>query len=322
VKVSDKNEGLGDNNKEMEIKNPFYAWSRVVRLRFVLSSIIAVLLGASMVYYETAQVNISFTILILAGVVFLHFSIDLLNDYWDYVKGIDKITKRTKFSGGTGVLPSGLLKAKHVYVVGLLFLVMGSLIGIYFIVLRGPVVGVILGIAVFSVYTYSNRLVYRGLGETFVALKGALIVFGTYYVLTNSVEFIPFYNGTILGVLSGCVLFITSFPDFDADRSKGRKTLAISLGKEQALKLYPILLVSPYILIILGVVLNLIVIYSLICLISIPYLFKAINGMKKATPEGLLEAMESTLVLARITGTMLVVSYLVAAHPLLRLTNL
>jgi len=147
-------------------------------------------------------------------------------------------------------------------------------------------------------------------------------VFGTYYVLTNSVEFIPFYNGTILGVLSGCVLFVTSFPDFDADRSKGRKTLAISLGKEQALKLYPILLVSPYILIILGVVLNLIVIYSLICFISIPYLFKAINGMKKAAPEGLLEAMESTLVLARITGTMLVVSYLVAAHPLLRLTNL
>ena len=72
---SDKNEGLGDNNKEMEL-NPFYAWFRVVRLRFVLSSVIAVLLGVSIVYYETAQVNISFTILILVGVVFLHFSID------------------------------------------------------------------------------------------------------------------------------------------------------------------------------------------------------------------------------------------------------
>jgi 1,4-dihydroxy-2-naphthoate polyprenyltransferase len=306
----------------MEIKNPLYAWSRVLRLKFVLSSIIAVLLGVSIVYYETAQVNISFTILILTGVVFLHFSIDLLNDYWDYVKGIDKITRRTKFSGGTGVLPSGLLKAKHVYVVGLLFLVMGSLIGIYFIAMRGPVVGVILGVAVFSVYTYSNRLVYCGLGETFVAIKGALIVFGTYYVLTNSIEFIPLYNGIILGVLSGCVLFVTSLPDFDADKSKGRKTLAIGLGKERALKLYPILLISPFLLIILGVVLDLIVIYSLVCFISIPYLFKAIKGMKKAAPEGLLDAMESTLLLARITGTMLVISYLVAADPLLKLTNL
>ncbi|MGE5661600.1 MAG: prenyltransferase, partial [Ignavibacteriales bacterium] len=205
MKASDKNVGLGGNDKEKETKNPLFAWFRVVRLRFVLSSVIAVLLGVSIAYYETGQVNISFTILILAGVVFLHFSIDLLNDYWDYVKGIDKITKRTKFSGGTGVLPTGLLNAKHVYVVGLMFLVMGSLIGIYFILLRGPIVGVILGIAVFSVYTYSSRLVYRGLGETFVVLKGALIVFGAYYVLTNSVEFIPFYNGIILGMLSGCV---------------------------------------------------------------------------------------------------------------------
>lgn len=316
MKASDKNVGLGGNDKEMETKNPLFAWFRVVRLRFVLSSIIAVLLGVSIAYYETGQVNISFTILILAGVVFLHFSIDLLNDYWDYVKGIDKITKRTKFSGGTGVLPTGLLKAKHVYVVGLMFLVMGSLIGIYFILLRGPIVGVILGIAVFSVYTYSSRLVYRGLGETFVVLKGALIVFGAYYVLTNSVEFIPFYNGIILGMLSGCVLFITSFPDFEADKSKGRKTLAISLGKEQALKLYPILLLSPYILLIFGVVLNLIVIYSLICFISIPYLFKAIKAIKNAPPVGLLSAMESTLVFARITGTMLIISYLIAAHPL------
>jgi 1,4-dihydroxy-2-naphthoate octaprenyltransferase len=316
VKASDKNVGLGGNDKEMETKNPLFAWFRVVRLRFVLSSIIAVLLGVSIAYYETGKVNISFTILILAGVVFLHFSIDLLNDYWDYVKGIDKITKRTKFSGGTGVLPTGLLKAKHVYVVGLMFLVMGSLIGIYFILLRGPIVGVILGIAVFSVYTYSSRLVYRGLGETFVVLKGALIVFGAYYVLTNSVEFIPFYNGIILGMLSGCVLFITSFPDFEADKSKGRKTLAISLGKEQALKLYPILLLSPYILLIFGVVLNLIVIYSLICFISIPYLFKAIKAIKNAPPVGLLSAMESTLVFARITGTMLIISYLIAAHPL------
>jgi 1,4-dihydroxy-2-naphthoate octaprenyltransferase len=316
VKASDKNVGLGGNDKEMETKNPLFAWFRVVRLRFVLSSIIAVLLGVSIAYYETGKVNISFTILILAGVVFLHFSIDLLNDYWDYVKGIDKIAKRTKFSGGTGVLPTGLLKAKHVYVVGLMFLVMGSLIGIYFILLRGPIVGVILGIAVFSVYTYSSRLVYRGLGETFVVLKGALIVFGAYYVLTNSVEFIPFYNGIILGMLSGCVLFITSFPDFEADKSKGRKTLAISLGKEQALKLYPILLLSPYILLIFGVVLNLIVIYSLICFISIPYLFKAIKAIKNAPPVGLLSAMESTLVFARITGTMLIISYLIAAHPL------
>jgi 1,4-dihydroxy-2-naphthoate polyprenyltransferase len=317
-----KNEGVGDYNKEMQNRNPLYAWLRVVRLRFVLSSVIAVLLGVSIGYYEKSQVNITFTILILAGVGSLHISIDLLNDYWDYVKGIDKITKRTKFSGGTGVLPSGLLRPKHVYIVGLLFLIMGSLIGFYFIVLRGPIIGIILGIAVFTVYTYSNRLVYSGLGETFVIIKGALIVFGTYFVITNSIDFIPFYNGIILGLLSGCILFVTSFPDFEADKSKGRKTLAISLGKRKALRLYPVLLLSPYVVIIIGILLNLNVIYSLICFISAHYLFKAIKAMKRADSEGLLDAMKSTLVFARMTGTMLVISYLVASHPIVRMTNL
>lgn len=305
----------------MEFRNLFHAWIRVVRLRFVLSSIIAVLLGVSIVYYETSEINVSFTILILAGVVFLHFSIDMLNDYWDYVKGIDKITKRTKFSGGTGVLPTGLLKAKHVYIVGLLFLILGCIIGTYFVVLRGPVIGVILGIAVFSVYTYSSKLVYSGLGETFVTIKSALIVFGTYYVLTSSVELIPVYNGIILGVLSSCVLFVTSFPDFEVDKSKGRKTLAILLGKEHAQKLFPLLLVIPYLMIILGVLLDLIVIYSLVCFISIPYLFRAIQSISKASQESLIEAMKSTLVIARATGAILVISYFLAAYPLLKLTN-
>jgi 1,4-dihydroxy-2-naphthoate polyprenyltransferase len=322
VKSSIKTEWLGDNKKEMELRNPLFAWYKVLRLRFVLSSIIAVLLGVSIVYYESSLVNFSYTILILAGVVFLHLSIDLLNDYWDYVKGIDKITRRTKYSGGTGVLPRGLLKAKHVYVVGLVFLVLGSLIGIYFIILRGPIVGLVLGVAVFSVYTYSNKLVYHGLGEIFVAVKGALIVFGTYFVLTNSLETIPLYNGIIVGILSSCVLFVTSFPDFDADKSKGRKTIVISLGKERALKLYPFLLISPYILIVLGILFNQIVSYSVICFVSMPYLLKAIRAIKKASPEDLLIAMGSTLVLARITGTMLIISYLLAAYPPLNLTNL
>lgn len=57
MKDSIKTEWLGDYKKEMELRNPLFAWSRILRLRFVLSSIIAVLLGVSIVYYETTLVN-------------------------------------------------------------------------------------------------------------------------------------------------------------------------------------------------------------------------------------------------------------------------
>ena len=66
--------------------------------------------GINSLLSRLLKLTSSFTILILAGVVFLHISIDLLNDYWDYVKGIDKITKRTKFSGVQEYCPVVFLK--------------------------------------------------------------------------------------------------------------------------------------------------------------------------------------------------------------------
>ena len=53
----------------------------------------------------------------------------------------------------------------------------------------------------------------------------------------------------MLGILSALVLFVASFPDHDADRAGGRKTLVIVLGRERASKLYWLFLVaSPAVL--------------------------------------------------------------------------
>ena len=57
----------------------------------------------------------------ICGVVCLHTSVSFINDYWDYKRGIDTTTPRTKFSGGTGVLPEKLLTPKSVYFTGILF---------------------------------------------------------------------------------------------------------------------------------------------------------------------------------------------------------
>ena len=49
--------------------------------------------------------NIIDALLTYVGVIFLHASVDIFNDYWDYKRGIDTTTKRTNFSGGrTGIL--------------------------------------------------------------------------------------------------------------------------------------------------------------------------------------------------------------------------
>ena len=78
-------------------------WIRVIRLKFLLASVIAVSLGLAISWNITNELNAIHAILTMIGVVSLHVSVDLLNDYWDFKRGIDTNTNRTKMSGGTGV---------------------------------------------------------------------------------------------------------------------------------------------------------------------------------------------------------------------------
>ena len=209
-------------------------WIRVIRLKFLLASVIAVSLGLAISWNITNEFNAIHAVLTMIGVVSLHVSVDLLNDYWDFKRGIDTNTQRTKMSGGTGVLPEGLLKPSEVYKAGIGFLIFGGIIGGFFVFTFGITIAIILLFAILSIYFYSTKLVNWGLAEVFVAIKGTMIVLGTFYIQTNQILEIPIFAGIVVGVLSASVLFITSFPDHDADKQKGRRTLVILFGREKA----------------------------------------------------------------------------------------
>jgi len=288
-------------------------WLRVIRVRFLLASVIAVSLGLALNWWQNSSIDPLDAILIFAGVMALHASVDLLNDYWDFKRGIDTKTKRTKMSGGTGVLPEGLLKPSSVYRAGVAFLIIGSVIGGYFIITDGIIVGIILGFAILSIYFYSTKIVDSGLGEFFVAVKGSMIVIGTYYIQSGQITTESILGGIVVGVLSSLVLFIASFPDHDADKSQGRKSLVIAVGKQKAAKLFWIFPLVSYSAIIVGVSTNLFPLISLITLLSIPLMIKSGLGLQKNfdSIENLVPFMSSTLMFSRITGALFVVSFLI-----------
>ena len=97
-------------------------WLHAIRIKFLISSIVSILIGLLINYHHHNFINVYYAILTTCGVVLLHISVDLLNDYWDFKRGIDNKTHRTKFSGGTGILPSGVIKPPHFYFMGMLFL--------------------------------------------------------------------------------------------------------------------------------------------------------------------------------------------------------
>ena len=288
-------------------------WVRVIRVRFLLASVIAVSTGLAITWWNISNISVFDAILTMCGVLALHASVDLLNDYWDFKRGIDTKTHRTKMSGGSGVLPEGLLKPAQVYRAGIVFLIIGTAIGGYFVVTGGIVIGIILAFAVISIYFYSSKIVNWRLAELFVAIKGSMIVIGTYFVQTSYITEQVVLGGIVIGVLSSLVLFITSFPDHDADKAKGRKTLVISLGKQKACTILWVFPMIIYGITIIAVSLEIFPVFCLIILSTIPLIIKSGKKLKQNYDEltDLISAMSSTLYFSRITGALFVVSFLV-----------
>ena len=288
-------------------------WLRAVRIRFLLASIISVCLGLAINGWQNKTIDIGFAALTFVGVAALHASVDLLNDYWDYKRQIDTDTKRTKFSGGTGVLPEGLLKPEQVYRAGVLMLVLGSAVGAFFIFERGITIAVILGFAIVSIYFYSTRIVDSGLGEVFVAIKGSMIVLVTYFVQSSHITLEPVIAGIVSGVLSSTVLFVNSFPDFDADKKHGRKTLVIILGKQKAATVIWIFPIIIYGIIVVSAISGIFPIITLITLATVPMAIRSGKSLMKnyENVEELVPVMQGFVTYSRITGALFVISFMI-----------
>ena len=90
-------------------------WLRVIRVRFLLASVIAVIvLDLALNWSQSGSIEYFDATLDICRCDGTYMLVLIyLNDYWDFKRGIDTKTTRTKMSGGTGVLPEGLLKPSY-----------------------------------------------------------------------------------------------------------------------------------------------------------------------------------------------------------------
>jgi len=242
----------------------------------------------------------------------LHISVDLLNDYSDFKRGIDTNTKRTRYSGGTGVIPENLISPRLIYCVGVVFLILGGLTGLYFVTIKGIVILILLSFAIISIYFYSTNIVNAGLGELFVAIKGCMIVMGSYYIQSDTIDLTSVFVGIIIGLLSAVVLLVTSFPDYEADKKSGRRTLVILSGKQKSVKIVAGLIIATCGMIIGGAIFNVIPVFSTIGLLSIPFAVKAIHKLKRFNePSQLVSSMANSIIYSRICGLLLAISFII-----------
>jgi len=227
-----------------------------MRAPFFTATIIPTVFGAAFAWHESSLFDTPLFLLTLLGVLCLHAGTNIVNDYFDYKSGTDRINKnRSPFNGGSPFVVGGILTPKQVYRAAMALFATGAIIGIILALSTSLLIiplGVI-GIGFGYCYTAPKvHLAARGVGEIAVGLGfGPLIVAGTYLVMTGELTWLPFIAGLPIGLLIGLVLFINEFPDAEADGEVGKSHWVVRMGLAKAATWYTGLMTLTFVTIVL-----------------------------------------------------------------------
>jgi len=289
-------------------------WFLETRPQFLLLSVVLAFLGTSMAWHYDRVFNLGYALLAFVGLLLIHISVNVLNDYFDYRSGIDLETKRTPFSGGSGILPAALLRPGQVLWFGLVSLLLTVPIGVYFVITRGWLLLPLLLVAAICVLLYTPFILKLRWPEWAPGVGlGALPVLGMYFVQTATYTLPAIVASIPSGILVHNLLLLNEFPDVEADAKAGRKTLPITAGKARAGIVYSVLTIVVYLWIIGGVVAGQMPAFSLIALLTLPLAIKAIQGaLKSQEMDRLVPAMANNVLVVLVTQLLLGIGYILA----------
>lgn len=219
---------------------------RSMRPPFLILTPVCILLGIAAASASGMAINTDLALLVLIGAVSAHISANTFNEYFDFANGLDEITKKTPFSGGSGALPENPTAHNLVLAAAVVSLLITITIGNYIVSLKGPFLFALGIIGVITIIVYS-RWIHRSAWLCLIApgfAFGPLFVVGTFIsvVDADSIRTAHILKAFIFSLvpffLVNNLLLLNQFPDIDADKQVGRKTFPIQHGKRASIKMY------------------------------------------------------------------------------------
>ena len=296
---------MGENNSK-NISN-FNAWMLAARPRTLPAAIAPVVLGSAMAIADKNFVWLP-ALAAFSVALLLQIGVNLANDYFDYLKGIDTADRL----GPLRVTQSGLIPATQVKAGMMITLSLSMIPGIYLLTVGGlPVI--IIGLACFcAVLAYSGGpfpLASHGLGDLFVFIFfGLIAVCGTYYVQALKLTPMVWLMGVIAGLLITAILVVNNLRDIQSDRQTGKRTLAVIIGIRGSTIEYMLLLAGAYAIPIILWLMGRMSAWVLLPLFSLPTALALMRLIWK-NPEGAIlnQALAKTAKLALVFSLLLAV---------------
>jgi 1,4-dihydroxy-2-naphthoate octaprenyltransferase len=227
-------------------------------------------------------------VLALAGAVAIQAGTNLINDYYDYRKGVDG----PGTLGPKGMIQRGLLEPSVVLRMGVGWFALGAAIGLVLVAMTGPAL-LWLGLAsVAAGFFYTAApvsLAYLGLGELTVFLfMGPVIVAGAYYVQTETWAWTPVLVSLPIAFLVTGILHANNLRDIENDRQHGKRTVATLIGRRAATYEYAALIGGGYVALLAMVAVGVAPWPALVAFLTLPAAVGAVRlAWRTTNPKGL-----------------------------------
>lgn len=212
-------------------KSKINSWILASRPRTLPAALVPVMVGSALAIYHGIFFP-AYSIVALLCSILIQIGTNFTNDLYDYLKGTD--TEERK--GPLRVLASGLISVKEMKWGIFLIFFTAFLLGLYLVYSVGLM---ILWIGIFSIITglaYTAGpfpLAYNGLGDLFVFIFFGIVgTVGTYYLHAQQFNFLAFLISLPVGALITNILIVNNYRDIEEDKSAGKNTIAVLLGKD------------------------------------------------------------------------------------------
>jgi 1,4-dihydroxy-2-naphthoate octaprenyltransferase len=233
-------------HKPMRAK--FLAFLRLSRPLFLLGGVVLYALGAMVARYEGYPLDLGLYLLGQVFVTGLQLMTHYLNEYWD-VEADRRNPDRTPFSGGSGVLPEGVISRETARAAAFVCLAVASATAIVLALQYrvGPAAWVVMALAFLGAFFYSTpplRLAHTGYGEmtTSIVVAGLVPAFA-HLLQTGRASLMILFATAPLVVLHYAMLLAFEYPDFLADEAAGKRTLLVRLGRRSGAMVHNALIV-------------------------------------------------------------------------------
>ncbi|MBP9192145.1 MAG: 1,4-dihydroxy-2-naphthoate octaprenyltransferase [Ignavibacteria bacterium] len=272
----------------------FSLWMMASRAYSFPASIIPVLFGSVLAVLLNPGLEFNFInfILCLIGCILVQVGTNIINDIYDYEKGIDKEDKELGIPhGGSMVISMGLVSMKQMKTAAVVSLLIASLIGVYLYTVAGAWIIYLTLFGLLSAIFYTAKplaLKYKALGDIQVIISFGLgMTLGAYIVQTGKFSYEPLLFSIPIGLLIDAILHSNNIRDINFDGKFGVKTLPILVGEKASIKLFYGMILGAYLILIVFVVMNLLPWFSLLALITLPLALKIVKMSDGFPPDGM-----------------------------------